>query len=452
MTVGPVTATLLALGLVGCTPFNGGGGGGRLGSGGDRATLVLFAEDQAGRDIGSFQMTLTGITLTSSAGDEVSLLPAAVELEWTGHSLAPTVLSVTQVPAATYTQLTVLVSSPQMTLFNSATGRFESFSPSLTTSSVQISINRTLTASQVLGLRLDVDLLNSVVSTTQVTPRFALIPTSFAADELPGDIDDAVGRVASVEAANNRFTMTVNPSNTSSPPAITVLTNASTRFDGLSGLSALRANDEIELDARLQSDGTFLALDVELENQANEERLRGLLVSRTPVSGSTTSVNVLVLEENSPQAAVGVGKTLTVSLDSTTTFQINQEDIRLAEDTRFSGFTFDRASLAPGQVVAIKLKTGTLAAGRVTLKQATLPGTVASVGTTTFTLAPLSGFYILNNLDRITAQPTVNVTEFEDLPQGLVSMRGNQTVAARGLVFPTPPTLVLKRVRLLAPP
>ncbi|MFQ5927991.1 MAG: hypothetical protein ACE5MH_11220, partial [Terriglobia bacterium] len=46
------------------------------GSGGTQtATLVLFAEDQAGGDVHFFAMTLTGITLTSSTGSEESLLP-----------------------------------------------------------------------------------------------------------------------------------------------------------------------------------------------------------------------------------------------------------------------------------------------------------------------------------------------------------------------------------------
>lgn len=470
-------AFLLALGLAACGAGGGiggfgasgsppgGGGGGTIGGGGtgggagtQNATFVLFVEDQAADNVLSFELTVTGVTLVSSTGSEVSLLSAPVEYEWRSRTLAPTVTSITSVPTGTYTRLRVTVASPQMVVFNPVSGSVDAErNPSLTTSTVTITINVTLTANQFFGARLDLDLLNSIVSNSQVTPAFAFIPTSFNVGELPGDIDDALGTVASVTTSSGRFTMTVNPGGAS----ITVRTDTNTIFEGISGLSALQTGNEIEVDARLQSDGTFLASTVEVENQSNEDQLRGLVLSRTPATGNTTSISLLVLEENPSLSGIDAGDIVTVNIDPGTRFRINQEEFDLASDIRFSGLVFDQTTIEPGQIVAVEIESGTapgpFLADRIALKEATVIGRVVSVGINRFTLDPVSDFYTPINLGSILCPVTNNITEFEDLPQGIVSMQENQTVSVRGLVFPAPPnpfpsTIVTKRVRLLAPP
>jgi len=437
-----LTAVLVGCGLGESGGHFGSGGGG--GGGTQPATLVLFTEDQAADNVLAFQLTVTAATLTDSAGKTVSVLPAAVAVEFVSRSLAPTVLSITDVPAATYTKLELLVATPRMAVFNPSTSKVEIFDPTLTTSSVVLPLSLSLSARQVFGARLDFDLRNSVVSNSTVTPRFGFVPTSFVVGQLPGDIDDALGSVASLDKANNRFTMTV----AATGAQITVVVNASTLFEGVvASLADLRVGDQVELDARLQTDSTFLALAIEVENQVGQNEVRGLVVSRDNPSDNATQLTLLVREENPAQPDLAPTDQVTFSIDASTSFRINREDLTM------QGYSFDRQILSAGQVVAIERDLTTPSrAAQVTLKQGTITGRVTTIGLPTFDFAPLGGFYAAKDLPSIRAVTTLQ-TEFEDLPGGMASLAPNQIVGVRGvLLFEFgQPRLLTKRVRLLVP-
>lgn len=387
-------------------------------------------------------MTLTGITLTSSTGTDVSLLPAAVELEWISRSLAPTLLGSTQVPAGTYTQVEVLVASPQMVVFNPVTRLFETFTPTLSVSAVQIPLSLTLSGGEVVGFRLDFDLLNSVVSNTDVDPQFALVQTSFQSGQLPGDIDDALGTVNSIDLLNNRFTMTL----VTTSRQITLDVDSATVFDGVvSDISGLSVGQRVEVDARLETTGRFRALVVEVDKTTSTNFLRGLVIGRTPASGDATSLDVLVLEENPDQSGVDAGDQRIFSIDAATSFRINQEDLSVL------GLSFSRQEVSPGQIVLIEPDSAQPArATQVILKQGTVPGTVNIIGLTTFDFTPLSGFFPDVGFPSIRAV-TAPQSEFEDLPLGMSDLRVGQTVGSRGLLLFEfgQPRLITKRVRLL---
>lgn len=439
-----LVATFLTLMLVGCGLGESGGHFGGVPGGTQPATLVLFIEDQAADNVLAFQLTITAATLTDSGGNNVSVLPAAVRVEFASRSLAPTVLSITDVPAATYTQLELLVATPRLAVFNPVTSTVNVFAPTLTTSAVVLPLNFSLSAGQVLGARLDFNLRNAVVSNTEVTPLFDFVPTSFVVGELPGDIDDVLGRVASRDTANNRFTMNV----ATTGAQITVLVDAATVFEGVvASLADLRVGDQVELDARLQTDATFLALAIEVENPAGQDEVRGLVVARDQPDGDATSITLLVLEENPAQLDLDPTDQITFSIDASTAFRINREDVTVF------GLSFDRQVLSPGQVIAIarNLTTSTRAA-QITLKQGTVTGRVGIIGLTTFEFAPLSSFFAANGWPNIRAV-IARETEFEDLPGGMASLRRDQIVAVRGLLLFEfgQPRLLTKRVRLLVP-
>jgi len=421
-----------------------GGGGGGTGGGAQNATLVLFAEDQAADNVHSFEMTLTGITLSSTTGTDVSLLASPVELEWVSRSLAPTLLSTTQVPAGTYNQLEVLVASPQMVVYNPSTGLFDSVTPALTVSTVTLSVNISLNAGDIVGFRLDLDLLASVISSTQVTPQFALISTSFLVGQLPGDIDDALGTIDTVEPSNNRFTMTLMAPR----QQITVEVDANTVFDGVvTSLAGLATGQRVEVDARLQSSGNYRGLTVEVDSTSSANFVRGLVIARSPASGDATSVTLLVREENPDQVIIDAGDQLTFSIDASTSFRLNIEDLSV------TGLTFDRQELRAGQSVLLEADSSTpTRAAQIVLKQGTIPGRVATVGITTFNYTPLSNFFPDVGFPTLVSA-TAAETEFEDLPAGLGSLVPGQTVGVRGLFLVQigQPRVITKRVRLLVP-
>lgn len=448
-------ATLLAgLALAGCSGPVGNQPHAGLGDGGTTGTLVLFAEDQPAGNVLAFELTISGATLTNSTGGTVSVLGGAVGLEWRSRGLAPTVLSITNVPPATYTQLTLTLSSPEMTVFDPLAGTFAEINSStipsatLSTSSVNLSINLTLGSGEVAGLRVDLDLRNSVQLDANnnfvINPLFAVVPTSFVVGQLPGDIDDVVGNVSALNVGGNQLTLTVLASN----QATTVSVDTGTLFEVVSGLGGLAVGDALEVDARLQSSGDFLAQEIERETPGASQQLRGLVLGRTPTTGNLDSLTLLVLD--AIPAAFNAGGIVTVTVDASTVFRISVEDLPVVA---FPNFDFDRQTLRAGQFVHVVQRAGAgFVAGSITLEEIALVGQVgATVGTNSFEFLPDGDFFALNGLRPITVT-TSTATGLQNMPFALGSLQPNQSiVAVRGVLLfqANNGVLVSKRVRLL---
>lgn len=426
-------------------------GSGATGGGGATGTLVLFAEDQPSGNVLAFELTVSSATLTDSSGASVSVLPAAVELEWRSRGLAPTILSVTSVPATTYTDLTLTVSAPEMTVFDPLTSTFSEINPPLSTSTIVLPLNRTISSGEVVGLRLDLDLRNSVqldaTNNFIVNPLFDLVATSFIGGLLPGDIDDVVGTVSALNTSSNEFSFTV----LSSGGTATVSVDAATLFEVVSGLGGLAVGDTIEVDARLQSSGNFRGQDIERETAGAAQQLRGLVLARTPATGDVTSLTLLVLD--AIPAGFDAGDIVTVTVDASTGFRISVEDLPTVV---FPNLDFDRQTLRVGQFVHVVQRSGAagVTADSLTLEELAWVGQVgAGVGTNSFDFLPDGNFFSLNGLGQISVS-TASVTELENMPAGLSSLQPNRSiVGVRGvLVFQGGNgVLVSKRVRLLVP-
>lgn len=429
------------------------------------ATLVLFAEDQPSGNILSYEMTLSSVTITPSGGSAISLVPipggSPVPLEWRSRTIAPTLLSITSVSPATFTTMNVTISGVQMTVFDPLLSTFTevtcpSSACSLSSSSASVPVNVTVATDQVQGLRLHFDLRNSVTLNSSnnfvVSPTFTVLPTSFVSGQLPGDIDDVLGTVGTPSTLNSNFPFTVFALGSSTGQMATVGVDSNTRFDQISGLAGLASGQRVELDARLLSDGTFVAQEVERETTSTSaQQLRGLVLSRTPAVGTLTSLNLLVMDAiPTPPAAQEPGEIVTVTVDSSTTFRISTEDLPTVS---FPNQDFDRTSLQAGQFIhVVQRGTSGFTADAVTLEEISLTGQVgAGVGSNSFTFVPDGEFFNsigLGTINVITTAPT----ELENMPAGLGSLQPNiSIVAVRGvLIFDAGTgTLMAKRVRLL---
>ncbi|HXE74638.1 MAG TPA: DUF5666 domain-containing protein [Candidatus Xenobia bacterium] len=431
---------------------NPGGGGGGMG------TIVLFAEDQPSGNILSYEMTISSVTITPSAGSAVPLVTTAVPLEWRSRTVGPTLLGINAVAPATYTSLTVTISSIQMTVFDPISSTFSevtcpSATCSLSSSSLSVPVSITLAADTFQGLRLDFDLRSSItlnpMNNFVVTPMFTAVPTSFVSGQVQGELDDVLGTIGTPSTLNGNFPFTVFSSN----QMVTVPVDSNTRFEQVSGLTGLSNGERVELDARLQSNGNFLALEVERETTSTSaQQLRGLVLSRTPAVGTLTSLNLLVMDAiPTPPAAQEPGEIVTVTVDSSSTFRISTEDLPTAS---FPNLDFDRTTLQAGQFIHVVQRTGAtgFTADAVTLDEIALTGQVgSSVGANSFTFVPDGDFFNSIGLGTINVQVT-SPTELENMPAGLASLQPNiSIVAVRGvLVFSAGNgVLMAKRVRLL---
>ena len=454
----------VGLGLAGCHSGGGTGGFNLDGGGGAGTTpnLVLFAEDQASGNVLSFELTVSSVTMSTATGSPVTVLPSAeaVPLEWRHLGLGPTVIQTASIAAGTYTTMNVTVVSPRLTVFDPLTGSFPAVTPAACAGasfSVDIPINVTIASDTVTGLRLDLNLRDSIelnaMNNLCLRPLFDVVPSSFIVGQLPGDIDGVLGTVGNLSTSGGRFDFTVFSSN----ELVTVLTDTNTNFEGPTGLSNLANGERVLVDAQLQSAGNFLAQDVIRETTSTSaQQLRGLVLARTPDvgAGDLTSLNLLVMDAiPAPPGAQEPGEIVTVTVDATTSFRISTEDLTVAV---FPNLDFDRQTLRIGQFVHVVQRVG--AAGftgdSITLEEISLTGVVgANVGLNSFDFIPDGDFFALNGLGQITVVTDVQ-TEFENMPAGLGSLQPNiSIVGVRGvLVFQGGNgVLVVKRVRLLGP-
>jgi hypothetical protein len=458
----------VGLALSGCHTGAGTGGGfttdgGGGGGGGTTPNLVLFAEDQAPGDVLSFELTLSSITMSTSGGSPVTVLPSAeaVALEWRHLGVAPTVIQTANIAAGTYTTMTVTVVSPRATVFDPMDGSFPAMNLAACSGasfSVDIPINVTISSSTLTGLRLDLNLRDSIeldaMNNLCLRPLFDVVPTSFTPGQLPGDFDGVLGTVSNLSVTSNRFDFTVFASN----ELVTVTTDTNTNFEGLTSLSSLANGERLLVDAQLQSSGLFLAQDIIRETTSTTaQQLRGMVLERTPDlgMGDLTSLNLLVMDVI-PAPTTGAqepGEIVTVTVDAMTTFRISTEDLTVAV---FPNLDFDRQSLQIGQFVHVVQRNGAMGftAASITLEEISLTGTVgAGVQNSGFDFVPDGDFFTMNGLGMITASTTPE-TEFENMPAGTGSLVPNiSIVEVRGvLVFDAGSgELVLKRVRLLGP-
>ncbi len=305
-----------------------------------------------------------------------------------------------------------------------------------------------VTANNPVGLLLDFNLTQSIQSDLSINPSvtFTQLPALVGTGKLE-ELEEVLGRVTAIDPTKKQFTLQIS----NSPPLI-VMTDANTEFENFdkigmaNSFSSLAVGQNVEVDLRLNSDGTLLAHKVELQQeQPNEEELEGIVTS----VDSATQFKIVALEEVPDIAGVEPGNAVTVTLQSGAGFRVDTDDLSLPSDVHF----MSSADLMVGQVVEIRLLSGSSGTNaltdRVTLKMGQLTAKVESVGTNSFKVNNLPSLFT-------SASPAVteiNVvvtsqTEFENV-SSVAALIAGDAVSVKGLLFKTTgiPEIVAKKVR-----
>lgn len=424
-----VLVLLLCLGLTTC--------GGSGSNGNDpmplppgNGTLVLFAEDQPSGNILHFRMEVRSIVLTNSTGGTLTAFDQSerLEFEWRRLTLAPTVIKVATVPAGTYTSVAVTISGATALEFNPASGTLSERSIPGQTGTATSPVNLTVSSNQAAGLRLDFDLRNSIRtdSTGSVffVPQFQALPVSFAAGGTPGYIDSVLAQVTSVDLANNRLTVNIQgfASLQGVPgPSFTVQVDSNTRFETIASLADVIPGNTLDLDARLQPSGIFLAQEIKRDTVLPGEKILGMVIARTPATGPAAHFSLLVQQAFPPPVAISP-TIFGFNIDASTRFRVSTEDLPTAA---FPNLNFNPQSLRVGQTVfgvdrqVIPFATADVA----TLGESSISGRVGpSVGLSSFEFIPDGDFFAANRLGQISVRITP-VTEFENMPGGLANLQ-----------------------------
>jgi hypothetical protein len=455
-----------------------GGGGGssilnRLGTG--TGTVVLLASDQPVCDVTSFQVTVTGITLVpQNGGTPVSVLSSShpVKVDLASLMDVSALLSVADVPAGTYSQITFTLSNPQLTSvdFTQNPPVPTTIAPTMASLTLTYDISPVLTVSTngTVGLQVDFDLLDSlsVDAEKNITGEANLLaqaaPVAAASGTGFGELKELHGLVQSVStAASGSFTGSVTIQTADGNNLVVNLTSTTVLYGLANGLSNMFLQTFVEIGAFVDSSGNVVAnrLTAEDVDQASLQHagLIGEVTSVTRLATGFISQFTLVVRQEFPAVSsdIPLQSTMQVNVAPSTTFNISAPEDNTAQ------LSFDGTNLGLGQVVtahgnyvptargvpAVLNATSIYLHTQSVLGNFTSPLAVAQDGVTGgFTFTPCSGVFQEQTISALTFSSTTfaGVT-------GLKGLTTTPTLLVRGQVF-FEPTLTSAGTVTLTPP
>ena len=391
-----------------------------------KTNVVLMLTSTGNDKLQSFNVQLTGLTLTSKSGSTVTLFSsnpytsAVPEFSHLNGSTEP--FLTVSVPQDTYVSATATVGSAQFTCvevdpqsgdLDNSTFAYGSTPEAQVTTSLPQPI--TVTSSP-LGIALDLQTATSAsYSACSGGVTYSINPTFFV-EALPfgspnttsvnGEETTVEGTVASIDANSGSFTV-----NSADGPIWNVATSADTVFQGISGATALATGQPVDMDIVFDTQGDISARRVEILDTVTANLTYGTGV----VTQIAPSQNTLIFQSNQslgffdqPTQHIGIDGALSYA---NAVFKISGSPSNLAS----LPFTpvFNASTLTDGQKLAVTTQATTQQGSptavpltTITLMPQTLNGTITNITSTgsgpsaltvyTIALAPYDLFPDLN--------------------------------------------------------
>lgn len=453
------SAIVLAAGLMAGCGSNGGMTGTQTSSNPQMGQVVTFGTDAPVCDVESFVATITSASLVPQGGGTPVPLVSSTDpatIDFARLTDFTNILSAANVTAATYSQLTLTLTSPQLVALNTATTppSPQMIPATLTATNFTININPPLVVSSntTSGLTFDFNLRKSVQVdgsgqvTGTVDPQITVTPNTLSGTTV-GEADSLYGVVQSVSTTNppsgfaGSFMLTVADG---TGQTFTILTNSSTAFegDGVASLTDLTASTFVEVDAIVNTSGQIIAQTVDAEEQTSpssqKSAFMGKIIGVTrDGSGNATAFTLLVNSEvPSLNGTVPLHSGLSVTLTNNTKYFINWQHWNRA------AFTFSPQTVGVAEKVAVfgTLGSGaspTLTAGHVFLRPRNVLGNFTALQaagsdgkTGGFALVPCGALFGGTAITVITYPDT----DFDGV-SGLVNLTPAPTLNTRGDLF-----------------
>lgn len=445
-----------ALGFIAC------GGGATTSAAGSTGTVPQTATTPMQVSLGdapadwimAFGMKVNGITLTSTTGATVNVVPASANTEMMQLQATVQPVASMNVPQGSYTQAKVTVSAISMGYMDPVShaytqktlaGPFTAtvpFSPAMTVGSSPVALN------------FDMNMGASVATDASGNPSFSPVMTaamasvsSGAANPWQGGMQHQVGSVSGVSGSS--FTL----SSMMGLPSATFTTNGSTQFPatGLPAMGMMTSGMMVAVDASLQPDGTYLAQRVEYMGVGATGGMGGGLVTAITGNPPTQLTVTANAGQGAGMMASSIAGTFTVALPANAPYSIDSDGVDLS-GIPFAA-TFDASTLVKGQRVDVVSATGmmsssggmgggmtgslgTLTATQVRLEPQALHGTASAItpggSLTTFTLTLPSD----SAFATLAGTTTVQVYQPASAHvMGQTAVANGADVQARGLLF-----------------
>ena len=430
-----------------------------------------------------FQLSITAASLATSSGS-VSLLNTTnpIPINVTQLQTDAAFLGSANVPAGTYSSLSVTFANPQLTIFNDSGAAIGScandtvcqLTPMTTPSMLTFSTDPfpvTLTANSPQAFKLDIHLdtiiqqnLSVDLSATDgVTVSQIPTPPQGAPftrlGHLIGTIQSLGANAFTLQTGDGRtFNIGVNNSTTYNYPSSVCTTD---------NFACLAAQQIVKVKLSLMAAGTLLATEVDFVQPAGQNVLEGNII-RLSTSGSNTIID-LILQQAAPMPMFDkfpYGQRASVTVPSTgVTYAIDSGSFTIPSGLSFASST----DLAVGQEVSVVVQgsvaqgSGTemsipflgpaaiaLTTNSITLEPSQITGSVAAINATasSFTLSTFPFWFVPAATTpgalpilvpvNITVQ-TTSATTFSNLtPDTIAGFSVNDVVSVGGWVFSTP--------------
>jgi hypothetical protein len=281
--------------LAGCGGGSNGGGTNISGSivpGGGQA--AFFVRSTPSPDMAAMRLDVGSVSLNDSTGKVNVISSSSQRIEMRHLGLASTLGFVGSVPAGDYANVAVTLGNQQLQFVDAAGNLItldSSSTPSfrLAKTSVTIPATFSLASNGKTGVLLNLDVPKSL--SVDSSGNYVLDPvftSSQTADTDPeNQLTSSAGEVTAIGTGS--FDMRLFDSN----QTIHVITDSNTIIDSsIGGFSALRTAQLLEIEARYQSDGNFLAKAISSSAPSQSARLNGTVIS---VAGNKTSLVVAPL-------------------------------------------------------------------------------------------------------------------------------------------------------------
>jgi hypothetical protein len=341
-------------------------------------SVFVNATDAPLPSIVSFQVDITGMTVSDGMNPPVSILNGTQTVDFARLNGLHTLLDLNTIPAGTYTSVSVTLANPQIAYLNvtnpqtnpptrpTVTTLNATTTPavSLTQSMVPITLANPLTvnAGDVIGLSFDFDLRQSIGVDANGQFTGVVTPTLDLKAVTPSDsdayIDDFVAAVVTPNASSTSFTIQGPHGH-----QFTVNVNDQTEWENGESLTDLTTTSIVEISGTLdRTSGAILADTVAILSQ-NSFYAGGLITFVDPATGPANDFDLYVRSTLPTGTGFASGQISTIDLTG------NENYFIYWWHNKFTNLFFNSSLLVPGQHVSIG---GPFSNGAVTVKRVVL--------------------------------------------------------------------------------
>lgn len=359
-------------------------------------SISMTDDPPTGVSVLFFQVNITAASLAPSSGSPVSLLSGnnPIPVDVTKLQALAAFLSTANVPAGSYTSLSLTFANPQLVIYNTsdqsiastcAIGSICQLTPTVDNSAT-ITLNSapfpvTVSSGSPLGFLVDFHLNTIIQSDLSVNLGVANGVTLAQLPSKPPQGPPAFGflngTIQSVSASQNQFTVQAAWGRT-----FTIDTNSSTTFSdfptsacSMAGIACLASGQSVQVQiSSIDSDGDPLAAQVTYVQAASQQTAEG-----TVVGFSTTQLKLILHNNLSSSTELPLGGMATVTLGSGATFSVDANGTTIPSGLVFSGV----ANLAFLQEVQVNIEPGTIMTGSGAIPLSGAWGSLPSVSFTT---------------------------------------------------------------------